>query len=103
HFELFGVQQVVQNLSDQKPSAPAFRTPLYYKLVRHPIYLGFIIAFWATPLMTVGHLLFAAVTTAYIFVGIFLEERDLVELFGDEYKRYRAQVGMLIPFRRKWS
>jgi protein-S-isoprenylcysteine O-methyltransferase Ste14 len=100
HFELFGVQQVVQNLSNSEPSAPVFRTPLYYKFVRHPIYLGFIIAFWATPLMTVGHLLFAAVTTAYIFVGIFLEERDLVELFGDDYRRYRDRVSMLIPWRK---
>jgi len=100
HFELFGLQQVVNNLAGRSASAARFRTPLYYKFVRHPLYLGFIIAFWAAPTMTVGRLLFAAVTTAYIFVGIVLEERDLVELFGDEYRRYRQRVSMLVPWRK---
>ena len=100
HFELFGLQQVVNNLAGRSASAARFRTPLYYKFVRHPLYLGFIIAFWAAPTMTVGRLLFAAVTTAYIFVGILLEERDLVELFGDEYRRYRQRVSMLVPWRK---
>ena len=100
HFELFGLQQVVNNLAGRSAPATRFRTPLYYKFVRHPLYLGFIIAFWAAPTMTVGRLLFAAVTTAYIFVGIVLEERDLVELFGDEYRRYRQRVSMLVPWRK---
>ena len=100
HFELFGLHQVVNNLAGRRMPAPRFKTPVLYKFVRHPIYLGFIIAFWAAPTMTVGHLLFAAVTTAYIFVGILLEERDLVELFGDEYRRYRKRVSMLLPWRK---
>jgi protein-S-isoprenylcysteine O-methyltransferase Ste14 len=101
HFELFGLHQVVTNLAGRAMPAPRFKTPVLYRLVRHPIYLGFIIAFWVAPTMTVGHLLFAAVTTAYIFVGIFLEERDLVAQFGDEYRRYRECVWMLIPLARK--
>jgi protein-S-isoprenylcysteine O-methyltransferase Ste14 len=101
HFELFGVQQVLNNLVGRKSSTSSLKTPFLYKFVRHPLYVGFIIAFWATPIMTAGHLLFAAVTTAYIFVGIFFEERDLIAHYGDEYRQYREKVGMLIPASRR--
>jgi protein-S-isoprenylcysteine O-methyltransferase Ste14 len=100
HFELFGLHQVASNFAGRSMPAPRFRTPLYYQFVRHPIYLGFIIAFWAAPTMTAGRMLFAAVTTAYIVVGILLEERDLVDLFGDDYRRYKNRVSMLVPWRK---
>jgi methanethiol S-methyltransferase len=97
HFELFGLTQVVSHFAGRVVEPMKFKTPGLYRLIRHPIYLGFIIAFWCTPVMTLGHLLFAAVTTAYIFVGIYLEERDLVSMFGDQYRRYREKVAMLVP------
>lgn len=97
HFDLFGLRQVYMNLRHREQTELGFRTPFFYKFLRHPIMLGFIIAFWVTPDMTVGHLLFAAATTIYILIAIQLEERDLIKIFGDHYREYRKKTPMLIP------
>jgi protein-S-isoprenylcysteine O-methyltransferase Ste14 len=100
HFDLFGLRQVYLYAAGRPYTPPPFRTPALYGVVRHPIMLGFLIAFWATPVMTWGHLLFAGMTTAYIAVGVSLEERDLRAAFGDTYEDYRLRVPMLVPWRR---
>ena len=97
HFELFGLKQVWSHARGAAPVEPQFHTPFFYKLVRHPLYSGFILAFWVTPRMTAGHLLLAAAMLAYILIAIGHEERDLVALFGQRYEAYRKQVGMLLP------
>jgi protein-S-isoprenylcysteine O-methyltransferase Ste14 len=97
HFDLFGLRQVYLNLRNREETELGFRTPFFYKFLRHPIMLGFIIAFWSTSSMTVGHLLFAIATTVYILVAIQLEERDLTQHFGDQYREYRKKTPMLIP------
>jgi protein-S-isoprenylcysteine O-methyltransferase Ste14 len=97
HFDLFGLRQVYLAWREKPYTDLEFRTSMYYRVVRHPIMLGFIIAFWATPTMTAGHLLFAAATTAYILIAIQLEEHDLNAALGDRYRDYRSRVPMLIP------
>jgi protein-S-isoprenylcysteine O-methyltransferase Ste14 len=97
HFHLFGLAQGFAKLLGLKSPEPAFVTPFLYRYLRHPLYAGFILAFWAAPRMTVGHFFFAIATFGYIFVGIWFEERDLITQFGDRYRRYRESVGMLLP------
>jgi protein-S-isoprenylcysteine O-methyltransferase Ste14 len=97
HFDLFGSRQVWLHLKQKPYTMLSFRTPLLYRLVRHPLYLGWMIAFWVTPTMSAGHLLFAAFLTAYMLVAIPIEERDLVDTFGEQYEDYRRRIPALIP------
>ena len=97
HLELFGLQQVFARLTQRTPPAPRFQTPLLYRYVRHPLYTGLLLTFWSVPVMTAGRLLFAIGFSVYIVIGIAFEERDLIRQFGERYRTYRAQVGMLIP------
>jgi protein-S-isoprenylcysteine O-methyltransferase Ste14 len=97
HFELFGLSQVIRHARGGTPAAPRMRQPLFYRVVRHPLYSGFLLAFWAAPTMTGGHLLLALGISAYILIAIRYEELDLVHLFGHDYESYRLRVGMLVP------
>ena len=103
HFDLFGLRQTWRAFRGQPQTPVRFATPVLYRIVRHPLYVGWMIAFWATPTMTAAHLLFAVLMTAYIFIAIPFEERDLVAHFGDDYVKYRARVGGLIPKRNRSS
>jgi protein-S-isoprenylcysteine O-methyltransferase Ste14 len=100
HFELFGLQQVFARFTGKPFAEARFRTPLFYRHVRHPLYAGLLLSFWSAPVMSAGHLLFSAGATTYIFIGIWFEERDLIATFGERYRRYRDEVGMLWPWPR---
>jgi protein-S-isoprenylcysteine O-methyltransferase Ste14 len=97
HFEYFGLDEAYRALSDLPLPEPKFRMPLFYRVVRHPMQLGLLLVFWITPHMSVGHLLFASGMTAFIFIGLHYEERDLIQRFGDVYRQYRAQTPLLLP------
>ena len=99
HFDLFGLRQVSLYLIGRDYTEIKFRTPILYKHVRHPLYLGWLLAFWSTPTMTIAHVVFSIATTAYIFVAIQLEENDLVNAYGDKYKDYKKSVPMIIPVK----
>ena len=101
HFNLFGLQQVYRNLKGEEQVYPNFVKPFFYKVVCHPLYLGFFIAFWAIPTMTIGHLLFSFATTGYMMAAIQLEERDLIKYYGDKYMQYQHEVSMIIPLPPK--
>jgi len=101
HFELFGLAQVWNYAANRKPAVSVFKTPALYRVVRHPLYMGFVIAFWSTPKMTLGHLLFSMGSTGYILIGIYFEERDLIASYGQRYREYRQRVPMLIPFFKR--
>ncbi|HET6721100.1 MAG TPA: NnrU family protein [Chitinophagaceae bacterium] len=103
HFDLFGLRQVWFYFLGKKYEPLRFRIPFFYKYVRHPLYLGWLIAFWATPVMSAAHLLFAALTTGYILTAIKFEEKDLVTHFGDKYSNYKRLVPKIIPFTKKNS
>lgn len=101
HFELFGLEQVFSRLVGRKMAPAQFKTPLLYRYVRHPLYLGLLLGFWSVPIMSAGHFLFSAGSSVYILIGIWFEERDLVGQFGERYRRYRQEVGMLAPRGRR--
>jgi protein-S-isoprenylcysteine O-methyltransferase Ste14 len=103
HFDLFGLRQVLYYFTGKRYEPLPFRTPFFYKYVRHPLYMGFMIAFWATPTMTVAHLFFAIMTTGYMLTAIQFEESDLVKQFGAKYRVYKHSAPMVIPFTKWWK